>query len=166
MDIETVLGGIDRDLVFQFFVKFSVIECALKRSGFLQPQEGKNARHSEAKANWKKFADHFRPNFHRVRTKGFSEAVQTLIKESPKKQIVKDKQLAWAEVDRPENVSDHEFVLLLVRTVRNNLFHGGKYSEPEAEVARNKKILEASLVVLDACIELDPDIARWAIEAA
>lgn len=46
-------------------------------------------------------------------------------------------------------ISDEQYVIELLKTVRNNLFHGGKYPDgPVEEIARNREILRASLVVL------------------
>lgn len=57
--------------------------------------------------------------------------------------------------------------LLLLRTVRNNLFHGGKYPDgPVDEIPRNKAILGAALAVLEGCFELHPGVARRIEEAA
>lgn len=55
-------------------------------------------------------------------------------------------------------------MLRLVRVVRNNLFHGGKYqSGPFDEIARNENLLEAAITVLSHCLALS-DPVREAFE--
>jgi hypothetical protein len=44
-----------------------------------------------------------------------------------------------------------------IRTVRNNLFHGGKFA---SEPSRDRELLEHSIVILNAVLELDPDVMR------
>ena len=46
-------------------------------------------------------------------------------------------------------------VLMMVRWVRNNLFHGGKFLPvPAGDDARDKLLVQYSLIVLRACIPL------------
>ncbi len=45
--------------------------------------------------------------------------------------------------------------LIYVRRVRNNLFHGGKYFEEDA-VNRDERLIDCSLVVLEACVRAVP----------
>ena len=48
----------------------------------------------------------------------------------------------------------------LLRLVRNNLFHGGKYEfgAPAEQVERDTAIIRASLLVLDQCFEHHPQV--------
>ena len=58
------------------------------------------------------------------------------------------------------------YVLRLVRVVRNNLFHGGKYPipiEPLEDMARNEVLLNPSIVVLRNCLSIS-DPVRAAFE--
>lgn len=152
---------LDRELVLNFFWTFSVFECALKREGFLM-----SGWRDAVKPDWERFGKQIRGRFGEVRRDGFDSAVRTLLEASPRKQVVREGQLEWAPVDRRDGDSDEEYVLYLVKTVRNNLFHGGKYPDGSIkEVARDKKILEAALAVLRGCYELHPSIARRAREA-
>jgi hypothetical protein len=53
-----------------------------------------------------------------------------------------------------------EHALLLVRRVRNNLFHGGKFSdEVHSGRARNELLLRHSLAILHRCLDLSPSVA-------
>ena len=68
---------------------------------------------------------------------------------------------------RGDGQSYARFALRLVCTVRNNLFHGGKYEGGLAlEVARNKGLLEAALAVLSECYELDAELQHWIYDVA
>lgn len=152
---------LDRNLILEFFWKFSVFECALKREGFLQ--KGKN---NTAEPDWKKFGMYIQGRFIDVkRVNGFDEAVHTLKAATLRRQVVRNGKLYWKELQRQPDESEEEFVLRLVKTTRNNLFHGGKYPDgPIAEVARDKTILYAALKILEGCYELHPGISTW-IEA-
>jgi hypothetical protein len=69
--------------------------------------------------------------------------------------------------ERQRGESEEEFVLRLVKTARNNLFHGASIrTGPVTEVARDKAILRAALKVLQGCYKLHPGVAAWAKEAA
>ena len=80
----------------------------------------------------------------------------------PKRQIVReDGSLTWEDLKR-ENVTAIRWLLKIVRRVRNNLFHGGKYPyTPLPEPARDTQLLESSLIVLEACLEWDEEVRRW-----
>jgi hypothetical protein len=147
--------GLDRDLILCFFWKFSVFECALKREGFLR-----KGYSDAALPNWNKFAECIRGRFKEVRIGGFEEAVSDLIKASPRQQVVRDGKLRWKSLRKKPKESSEGFVLRLLKTVRNNLFHGGKYPDDDIEeVARNKAILKAAMAVLDGCYDLHPGVA-------
>lgn len=153
---------LDRELVLDFFWKFSVFECALKREGFLRA--GWN---DAAEPNWKEFGRSIQGRFGDVRAIGFPEAVNALKDASPRRQVVRDGQLRWEEVLQQPNESEESFVIKLLKTARNNLFHGGKYPDGAIEeIARDKAILKAALKVIEGCYELHPEIARWEGEAA
>jgi hypothetical protein len=152
---------LDRDLVLDFFWRFSVFECALKREGFLRA-----GRNCAAEPDWKKFGECIRDRFKEVSVNGFHEAVHTMRAVSPRRQVVRNDKLDWEELRQNPDESEEGFILRLVKTTRNNLFHGGKYPDgPIAEVAHDKKILQAALKILEGCYELHPGIARW-VEAA
>jgi hypothetical protein len=152
---------LDRELVLSFFWRFSVFECALKRSGFLLP----GSNHA-AQPDWSKFGMSIRGRFEAVRANGFQEALRKLKETSPRRQVFRDGQLGWEPIKRQDSESEEEFVLRLLKTVRNNLFHGGKYPDgPIDEVARDKEILRAALGVLEGCYELHPGVAHWVKEA-
>lgn len=152
----------DPDLVLQFFGVFSRFEYSLKRSGFLKPGD-------KAEANWDMYANSLRGLFGAVQDQQFRGAVAFLLKEPPKTQIVSGTDLGWRETAIGDGEHHERYLLRLVGTVRNNLFHGGKYPIPVGpmdDVARNTRLLEASLAVLRQCLELSETVRATFEEAA
>ncbi|NCU30123.1 hypothetical protein EOM60_06020 [Candidatus Saccharibacteria bacterium] len=145
---------IDQGLVLEFFWKFSIFEYALKREGYLR-----SGRNRGAEPDWIKFGHDIRGKFDQVTTPEIKLAKDLLIKLSPQRQIVHDMELGWEPVVRQEEDSDEEFTLRILRTSRNNLFHGGKYPESSIrEIARDREILKASLAILQGCYEIHTGI--------
>lgn len=147
--------------MLDFFWKFSAFECALKREGFLRkgPTNG-------AEADWDRFASEVKQQFACVSTPGFRAALVKLQTLAPRRQVVRNDRLAWDPVLRKATDSDAEYILRLLRTSRNNLFHGGKYPDgPIEEVARNRDILRAALAILDGCYEIHAGVKKWIDEA-
>ncbi len=153
---------LDRDLVLDFFWKFSVFECALKREGFL-----KTGRNNGAEPDWDRFGGEVQGRFAQVAARGFAEAVAKLKLLAPQRQVVRGDRLGWAPIVQGPGESEAAHVLRLLKTARNNLFHGGKYPDgPIAEVARDRDILRSALAILDGCYELHDGVKRWIDEAA
>jgi hypothetical protein len=145
-------SALDQTLVFEFFWKFSAFECALKREGFLKPAP-------YADPDWKAFGKTIRNDFQKIRLADFSKSVEMLKQLSPKRQINRNGKLAWESVTRTKVESEEEYVIKLLKIVRNNLFHGGKYPDGQiVEVTRDRNILRAALNVLNGCYELHPGI--------
>lgn len=153
--------AVDRERVLDFFAYFSRFEYSLKRSGFLKPGQ-------KAEPNWDAFANSLQGQFAGVQASDFRKAVEFLLREPPKTQVVSQSQLSWTDTARGAGEHYETYVLRLVRTVRNNLFHGGKYpcpAGPMPEVARNRYLLNASIAVLGQCLELSTAV-RGAFEEA
>lgn len=149
--------ALDRDLVLDFFWKFSVFECALKREGFL-----KTGRKNRAEPDWDRFGSEVRGRFALVAACGFAEAVTKLKLLAPRRQVVRDGRLCWDPIVQGPGEFEEAYVLRLLKTARNNLFHGGKYPDgPIAEIARNRDILRSALAILDGCYELHDGVKRW-----
>lgn len=152
---------LNEKLVLRFFWRFSTFECALKRAGFLKTQDGL------AEPNWKKFAETFRHRFGDVNRGNFAKAVELLMTHPPQRQVVKNGRLSWEAQARKSDEDVADYVLRLVKTVRNNLFHGGKYPDGDiAEITRNRNLLAASLSVLEGCARASPEVERVLADAA
>ena len=150
------------ELVFEFMWKFSAFECAMKRVGCYTPLD----KDGPVSASWDLYANRLKeiqPDW----SPSFLEAAGAIVKLAPKQQTVTDGKLGWSPVVRGDGESYARFALRLVCTVRNNLFHGGKYQDGLAlEVARNKALLEAALAVLTECYELDTELQHCIYDIA
>ena len=149
----------DEKLVFKFFAIFSRFEYALKRTGFLRDQE-------RAEADWDRYSTCLRGRFAVLGSLTFTDACAYLEQESPRQQVVDGTRLTWKACLRGNGESEESYVLRMVRTVRNNLFHGGKYPDPSGpvqEVARDRRLLGACITVLEECLRSSPEV-RCAFE--
>lgn len=152
------LTGDDSELVLQFFVTFSRFECALKRARFVRGDGYNNAL-----PDWPKFANEKGNALLEDTTDmEFIEARAFLLREPPRKQILvrSGNYMQWRDNTKQDREGDAEYLLRLVRDVRNNLFHGGKY--PEEPVSgrrlRHSTLLQACLTILEKCLSLDDDV--------
>ena len=152
--------AVDREFVLQFFVYFSRFEYSLKRSGFLKSG-------NKAEPDWDAYANSLRGRFADVQDSVFRDAVTFLLKDPPKTQTVSGKSLDWRDTMQGDGEHHEQYLLRLVRTVRNNLFHGGKYPHgPMYDIARNRNLLRAGIVVLGQCLELSQRVRASFEEAA
>jgi hypothetical protein len=154
------MQGIDETLVLEFLRTFSRFEYALKRSGYCRPNR------ELAEADW----DTLENDITRLSASELAAALDSgsyIRVNPPKKQIVKDGKLAWA-FSTP-TASDIKTLVIYVRRVRNNLFHGKKLPQgPEEEVARNRQLIEGATAVLKALLNLPglPPGIKASFEAA
>jgi hypothetical protein len=150
--LDEVYGQVifDRELVFKFFTIFSLFEYALKLAGFCT-----KGRSGEAQPDWQAYAEAIHPNFNSQSNPELAEAVDYIKKLPVKKQIVKDGGLVYELRKRPPGISETVWLSILVRGVRNNLFHGGKFRFDEK---RDPDLIKSTLVVLEAWAQLHPDV--------
>jgi len=134
-----------RPLVFEFFFWFSRFESALKESGWLQSK----AVGAPARPDWQGFvlacAENYSP----------SVAARQLVAANPLKQVIGEHGLTFADVVFADRASQLERVTVLLKTVRNNLFHGGKqggayWDDPD----RMRLLLPLSVTVLGELVTL------------
>jgi hypothetical protein len=156
----------DRKLIYEFFEMFSRFEYALKQANFLkkgksQVRDHRTFRHAprwNAVPDW----DEFSKSIGKLRpSENFIKARDYLIKEPPKTQVVGECGLEWEDTVQGLRETDAKYLLRLVRTVRNNLFHGGKDDYtlgPEDEVYRHRQLLESALAVLVHCQDANPQV--------
>jgi len=128
-----------RRLAYDFFFWFSRFESALKERRYLVSQQV-GAR---AKPNWDQFVAEFRESYTP------SVAAKTLIEASPQRQVVGEHELTFEAISFPENCPQLDQVVTLLKTARNNLFHGGKHGssywdDPE----RVRALLAPSITIL------------------
>ena len=147
--------------MFNFFISFAKFEFALKTSGFAIG--GLN----QVKPDWDSYANSIKDIFNKNKSQKLFEAVDYFLLNPPWKQVLmSDGSLAWNSIAPNDNKSEIEKVILLIRRVRNNLFHGGKFSNQVFEDnTRAERLLESSLTILEECLCLSPDLMQRFNEA-
>jgi hypothetical protein len=160
---------VNRELLLNFFLTFARFEYALKACGFYQRRNLNSLetpRIYDAKPDWDRFAVSLRSSFQVDRNDQLRQACEYIINSPPNKQIIVNNSVAWETPARPSRESDIEFILRMVRCIRNNLFHGGKHSaEVHEDIERTGQLLNSSLVILKECQILAPDLERIFEEA-
>jgi hypothetical protein len=135
-----------RELVFSFLHKFSRFEFALKEAGKWRKGPGRAAL-----PDWESFvAEH-------EATYQLTAAATALLAANPKKQVVAadEHSLEFQTVTFDADASNLARVSRLARTVRNNLFHGGKYdAEGWDNPVRIRELVPLTSAVLDEFADL------------
>lgn len=152
------LTGHDDAAVLQFFVTFSRFEYALKQAGFVRGDQ------SYATPDWDRFArERGNALFAEAENIELTEAITLLLREPPQRQIVRNNKVTWEQNAKRNGEGNAQYLLRLVKDVRNNLFHGGKY--PSRNVSgqelRNSRLLRACSTILEACLALDEDVKHY-----
>ena len=116
MQYETASGALTQK-GFEFFFWFSRFVAALKESGFLKSE----AEGALAEPSWEKFVDVHAANYTPT------ESGKRLMELAPERQIVGvGKELAWRPVGTEGCATELCKVVRMLKTLRNNVFHGGK----------------------------------------
>ena len=126
-----------------FFATFSRFEFALKRSDYARMEAS-----GVVSADWDGFAKLLgKAFFGKVENSGRASA---LINRPPKKQVLRSGKLDWDPVSKPTNAQE---LFGAIRRVRNNLFHGAKFSTGvEGDAVRDQQLLEEASWVLHAAL--------------
>lgn len=158
-----ILGG-DREQLLDFFLTFARFEYALKAAGLFRPRTRRRTRsqrpeeYPDAEPDWPRFAQSIRHAFQSDATPELSVACRYLFDYPPYREVVADDHLMWETRALPDDQPELDRLLLYVRWVRNNLFHGGKFSPVHGGLGRNITLINHSLVILRACLDLSPDV--------
>jgi hypothetical protein len=148
------LPAAEQALVSGFFGAFATAEHDLKVNGFIR-------RGSEDAGRLGQFATAIRQRFRVDRPRAFAKAWRILTADPPRKQVVQRGQLGWKITERPKGASDAEWGLLLVRRVRNNLFHGAKFMLGGSnQRVRDRDLVKAAHAVLEMAMALSPPLRR------
>ena len=131
---------------FEFFYWFSRFEFALKENGYLKD---KNVG-AKAEAHWDDFINEYKNGY------SVSEEAKELIRLHPKRQMVADLgKLEWKPVGISHCNNDLCRIITMLKTVRNNLFHGGKHGDQEVDVLeRSIKLVVVCKIILDQLAKL------------
>ena len=128
-----------RLLAFEFFYWFSRFEFALKEARFLKSEKVG----AKAEADWECFIAKYSSDYQ------LTPAAEALIDAKPQRQIVGATELSFGDVCFDPGSSELKRVVVLARTVRNNLFHGGKHgSDYWDQPARMRTLLSTTISVL------------------
>ena len=132
----------DPELAIEFIATFSRMEYALKSTtyangtGYVTPA-------------WSRFAIDINADVLAIAHEEFVQAKTFLLDNPPRLQIRQNEQLQFVNSDVNSEKLVTQILIEYVCTIRNNLFHGGKYMpHGEQEIDRNKKLVTAALIVL------------------
>lgn len=128
-------------LAFNFFYWFSRFEFALKENAYLKSHD----IGAKAEAGWDDFVMMWGDQY------AASDEALSLLKASPESQfIAANDQLTWKTVDLTACKSELAKVVRLLKTIRNNLFHGGKHGGAGWDDSkRTALLLSSGKTVLD-----------------
>jgi hypothetical protein len=140
---------------FSFFFWFSRFEAALKEQGFLKSEQ----IGAIAEPNWAYFVRVYSTDYI-LTTSGTK-----LLKLAPQRQMVGEgKTLTWQPVSLANDGTDLAKVVRMLKTLRNNVFHGGKsFAAGWDQPARTNELLDAGTEELHALAKLasmEPDLWR------
>ncbi|WP_051230760.1 hypothetical protein [Epilithonimonas caeni] len=138
-----------KELIFLFMITFSRFECALKESSF------HNHSPERLEVNWDLFIKSIQDQFNPDITTELKNAVNYIINHPPKIQIYDNNCVLWKQ-----RVFSNEPLIkklsICIRTVRNNLFHGGKFNGTfKEDERRNYKLLHNSIIIFNDWLNLN-----------
>jgi hypothetical protein len=137
------------NLAADFFKKFARCEFALKDGGLHRRDK------TDAEPDWRSFALSIEDNLseeelEKPELEKLKKAVEYILEHPPKKQVIENDRLKWRDAN-PSTNSRADLILILVRRVRNNLFHGGKFNSDWFNPDRSETLIKNSVTILDAC---------------
>lgn len=145
-----------QDLTYEFLGTFARCEYALKSSGFAKGGA------SDVSANWDAFAETVDGHFRQLDEEIFKNAAAYLLAEPPRKQVLIDGRVEWRHSPPNVKFAKARQVLLMVRRIRNNLFHGSKIWTPESlNRDRDIELVKAGLVILKHSVLLHREVQRF-----
>lgn len=129
---------------FEFFYWFSRFEFALKENGYV-----KEGPYAAALPDWGKFRDAHSDTYI------VSSEASALFAAPPQRQVFFDNRCKWEKTDISREKTALGKVILTLKTIRNNLFHGGKGSQEDYDNPdRNLFLLENGNAVLNSLAAL------------
>lgn len=154
-------AGQAENITYDFFIAFSRMEFALKHTGYVKGDKRRNAM-----ADWDSFAEKndkpFQAKIADKKNKSLIEATNYLYDTPPKRLKFISNILSWEKRDTIKNRTLKELILV-IRGVRNNLFHGSKRLAI-TEQSRNRDLLNYGLIVLNECLTIDRIVRQKFLE--
>jgi hypothetical protein len=141
-------------LSYDFFYFFSRFEFALKNTGFL------NSNNNVVMADWDKFAEltEKEKKLSDIDSTQFKKTINYFFENPPQKQFINNVGVLDWKNSKPVNHNWIELITL-IRRVRNNFFHGGKFCNgPIIGSERDITLIKNSLIVLKKSLDLNKKI--------
>lgn len=138
-------------LAGEFFRLFSRFEYALKANGYLRTDK------KNAEADWTTFATEIDRAFEQLTDSDLKNAVYFLLNEPPQKQVNNNGQVDCKTIP-PDSKNQTDLLLIYIRRIRNNLFHGGKFNGRWFEPQRSGHLIDASIEILNACLKVNMEV--------
>ena len=131
---------------------FSRLEYCLKVTSFRQRGDG------EAKADWNAFIGAAEARFNPEESPELAKAYEYLTGNPPRSLEVKNGNVFWADYIKRGTTRADEAVWI-VKQIRNNLFHGGKFAhDPGSSPERENKLLMCATILLSHLISVVPEV--------
>lgn len=141
------LLNVPRELTLEFLATFARFEFALKKAGYALGDDTK------VMPDW----DTFARDVARLDAALLAPVLSTcqyLQQRPPKKQVLQNGALIWVDRQGTSGSAIGD-VLLSVRTIRNNVCHGGKFPDGfVAEPLRDEALIRDCVAVLDGLLNL------------
>ncbi|WP_104041654.1 hypothetical protein [Vibrio hyugaensis] len=137
-----------QNLVYKFFLQFSRLEFALKESGFVT-----SGQRNSAQPDWNAFIEKYESNYQ------LDKIEAELMGNPPLKQEFKAGKVTWEKFDFPPKASELKNLVFALKTMRNNLFHGGKFGHKSwDDPDRIEFVLSKGLHCITNFSKLDSDL--------
>jgi len=139
-------------LINEFIFTFMRFEYALKGSQYFM------ANSTDAKADWGRFSTDISLTFDKNKSTHLRQSVDFLLNDPPEKQVIDNGSLVFSNV-LSQYPYDTQNLDVYIRRVRNNLFHGSKFTQNN-DLPRDLELINASLIVLKEWVEILPDVSE------
>ena len=138
-----------KPIIYDFFFKFSRFEFALK--AYKYRKSGRFGNNAEP--DWNSFINDYEGTYHAC------EFAEQLLQNPPRRQVITNGNLGWEDLSFQPDHSLLNKVVLAIKTIRNNLFHGGKHGDKSwDDIDRINFLLTNGNKVIDQLSELDSDL--------
>lgn len=128
-------------LAFEYFKAFTTFEAKLKSLGYHN-----RANSSAVNVDWDRVAKDYERQIKLILDKKSKEIVYLMIN-PPRKMIVVNSAVQF--IDLNHNTKQERKLLMILYTVRNNLYHGGKFAHGELVGSeRDVKLVKSATAVL------------------
>ncbi|WP_374033587.1 hypothetical protein ACES2I_12630 [Bdellovibrio bacteriovorus] len=146
------------ELCFRFFILFSRFEYALKRSGFYKDPRDHDR---SLELCWDKAGNKLDP-LCKSSLEDYRNRTPSIFENPPKKPMIRpDREIAWVSPNI-QQMSTTRQALHIVSSVRNNLFHGGKWPDgPLSDTARDKFLIESSIEIIEVILNSTSEVRGY-----